>query len=155
MAPRYQALHAATMSRAAPAFSSAAVMGPATTVEGLRVWCGGCSQPVELGRPAGQVVPGHQRGDPAVTELGGDPGGVRAQRGDPDGQVGGGRLAQAKRARGPGGAELGGLAGQQRTDLGHDVAQLGGWVLERGVVEPLGQRLGAGAQAQQGRAGIR
>jgi hypothetical protein len=33
-------------------------------------------------------------------------------------------------------AELGGLAGQQRTDLGHDVAQLGGWVLERGVVEP-------------------
>ena len=71
-----------------------------------------------------------------------------AQRGDPDGYLGGGRLAQAQRAGGRGAAELSGLAGQQRTDLGHDVAQLGGWVLECGVVEPLRQRFGAGTQAQ-------
>jgi hypothetical protein len=45
-------------------------------------------------------------------------------------------------------AELGGLAGQQRTDLRHDVAQLGGWVLECGVVEPLHQRFGAGTETQ-------
>ena len=90
---------------------------------------GGVAQPPKLGRPAGEAVPGHQRGDPAVGEFGGDPGGVMAQRGDPDGQVGG-RLAQAQRARGRGVAEPGGLPGQQRTDLGHGVAQPGGGVLE-------------------------
>jgi hypothetical protein len=73
---------------------------------------------------------------------------VLAQRGDPDGYLGGGRLAQAQRARGRDVAERGGLAGQQRTDLGHHVAQLGRWMLECGVVEPLHQRFGAGAQAQ-------
>ena len=101
--------------------------GPGRYREGSRVWCGGFAYLAELGRPAGQAVPGHQRGDPAVTELGGHPDRVMAQRGDPDGYLGGGRLAQAQRARGRGVAELGGLAGQQRTDLGHDVAQLGGW----------------------------
>jgi len=44
--------------------------------------------------------------------------------------------------------QLGGLAGQQRTDLGHDVAQLGGWMIERGAVESLWKRFGAGTQAQ-------
>ena len=74
--------------------------GPSRHREGSRVRGGGVAQLLELGRPAGQAVPGHQRGDPAVAELGGDPGGVMAQRGDPDGQVGGGGLAQAQRARG-------------------------------------------------------
>src|SRR6202041_647824 len=36
--------------------------------EGSRVWCGGFAELAELGRPAGQMVPGCQRGDPAVTE---------------------------------------------------------------------------------------
>src|SRR5262252_1168512 len=45
-------------------------------------------------------------------------------------------------------AELCGLAGQHAADLGHGVAQLGGWVLEWGVVESLCQCFGAGAQAQ-------
>ena len=122
--------------------------GPGRHREGARVRCGGFAQPVELGRPGGEAVAGHQRGDPAVAEFGGHPDRVLAQRGDPDGQLGDGRLAQAQRARRRGVAELGGLAGEQRTDLGHDVAQLGGRVLERGVVEPLRQCPGAGAQAQ-------
>jgi len=49
-----------------------------------------------------------------------------AQRGDPDGYLGGGRLAQAQRVGGRDLAELGGLAGQQRADPGRDVAQPAG-----------------------------
>ena len=76
--------------------------GPGRHREGARVRCGGLAQLAEPGRPGGEAVAGHQRGDPAVAEFGGHPGGVRAQRGDPDGQLGSGRLAQAQRARAPG-----------------------------------------------------
>jgi hypothetical protein len=81
------------------------------------VWCGGFAYLAALGRPAGQAVPGHQRGDPAVTELGGHPDRVMAQHGDPDGYLGGGRLAQAQRAGDRGVAELGGLAGSSARTL--------------------------------------
>ena len=122
--------------------------GPRRYREGPSVGCGGFAKLAELGRPAGQAVAGHQRGDPAVTEFGCHPGRVLAQRGNPDGYLGGGGLPQAQRTRGGGAAQLGRLAGQQSTDLGHNVAQLGGRVLEGDVVEPLRQRLGAGAQAK-------
>jgi Histidine kinase-, DNA gyrase B-, and HSP90-like ATPase len=78
---------------------------PSRHRERSRVRGGGVVQLLELGRPAGEA------------ELGGDPGRVTAQRGDPDGQVGSGRLAQARRARGRGLAELGGLPGQQRATV--------------------------------------
>jgi transposase len=106
---------------------------------------------VTVGLATVSRVPGPKnqtRQQPGRHRARGHPDRVMAQRGDPDGYLGGGRLAQAQRARGRGVAELGGLAGHQRTDLGHDVAQLGGWMLECGVVEPLHQHFGAGAQAQ-------
>src|ERR1700729_856735 len=96
MAPRYQAVQAAAMSRAVSAFSSATVIGPAATVRGRA--CGAAASRSCLSWAV---------------------------------------------------AGLDGLPCQQRTAFGHGVAQLGGGVLECGVVEPLRQRFGAGAQAQQ------
>ena len=101
-------------------------MGPAATVRGVRIRRGGFAQPAEPGRPGGDAVPGHQRGDPAVAEFGGHSDRVLAQRGDPDRQLGDGRLAQAQRARRRDVVELGGQPVEQRADLGHDVAQPGG-----------------------------
>ena len=71
-----------------------------------------------------------------------------AQRGNMNGHLGGGRLPQAQRPRGRGVAELSRLAPEQGAHLGDGITQPGGRVLERDVVEPLRQRAGARAQAE-------
>ena len=105
--------------------------GPGRDCEGPGVWCGGLG----VGGGAGPPRRGGGRGLPA---RGSSRHRVRRPPGWCDGPARRPRWAGRGRAAGPpqrvggrGVAELGGLAGQKRADLGHDVAQLGGWVPER------------------------
>jgi hypothetical protein len=91
--------------------------------------------------PVGQSVNGDEEGEPAVGQLGGGPGGAVAHGREPDGQVGGGRLAEAERPCPGRGVEQGALTGQEGADLARDPAQLVGRVGEAGVVDPLTRAL--------------
>jgi hypothetical protein len=99
-------------------------------------------------RPVGDLVAGHEDGEPAVGQLGRDPGGAVTHGRQPDGQVGHGRLAEAERPCSRCAVERGALALQQGADLGRDLAQPVGRVGEADVVEALHQGAGAGAEPE-------